>query len=190
MKNSLLLLLFINILFVPFLSEAQDTHEYFYVFSDKWDNGIPTGFMGDKNGISMKIEEVTENPHTGTKCVKITTDKSEAWRGLHVQYTGAWNVSLQPTTKLPNLTGYEKLEFYARAQTAEDTYIITEIGMGGGDAKEDKRSDTFLDIGHKWKKYSINLNGTDLSRINTLLYMVLPVGTLYLDEIRYVRKKK
>src|SRR4051812_48309821 len=119
MKNSSLLLLFINLLLIPCLAEAQDTHEYFYVYSDKWDNGIPTGFMGDKNGISMKIEEVTETPHAGTKCVKIATDKSEAWRGLHVQYTGTWNVALQPTTKLPDLTGYEKLEFYARAETTE-----------------------------------------------------------------------
>ncbi|HXA00757.1 MAG TPA: hypothetical protein VNW99_02145 [Cytophagaceae bacterium] len=190
MKTSPLTLLFINLLLLPFFTEAQDIHEYFYVFSDKWENGIPTGFMGDKNGISMKIEEVSDNPHSGTKCVKITTDKSESWRGLHVQYSGAWNVSLQPTTKLPNLTGYEKLEFYARAETTgDDTYVIGEIGMGGGDSKEDKRSDTFLEIGHKWKKYTINLKGTDLSRINTLLYMVLPVGTLYLDEIRYVKKK-
>ncbi|MFL5728841.1 MAG: hypothetical protein ACJ75J_05065 [Cytophagaceae bacterium] len=187
MIKRMILLSFIALL--PLFSEAQETHEYFYVYSDKWENGIPTGFMGEKNGVSMKIEEVSEGAHTGSKCVKIVCDKSEAWRGLHVQYTGTWNVALQPTTKLPDLTGYEKLEFYARAETTEDAYVLPEIGMGGGDNKEDKRNDTFLDIGHKWKKYSINLHGTDLHRINTLLYMVLPTGTLYLDEIRYIKKK-
>jgi hypothetical protein len=189
MKKPALILLFINLILTGYLSNAQDTHEYYYVYSEKWDNGIPTGFMGEKNGISMKVEEVTENPYAGTKCVKIVTNNAEAWRGLHVQYTGAWNISLLPDTKLPNLNGYEKLEFYARAETTEDAYILSEIGVGGGDSKEEKRSDTFLEIGPKWKKYTINLKGTDMSRINTMLFMVLPIGTLYLDEIRYIKKK-
>jgi hypothetical protein len=168
--------------------------ESYYIYSDYFKHGIPTGFMGEKDGKSMKIDiNWKDKPFKGDNCMKITTDNSEAWRGLHIQFTGAWNVSLRPDQKLADLSTYEKLEFYARAEETEaGPYILPEIGVGGGggELSEEKVSDTFLEIGTDWKKYSINIKGADLARVNTLLYMVLPTGTIYLDEIRFVKKIK
>lgn len=159
----------------------------FYVFSDRWDNGIPSGYMGEKNGASMKIDDNwKENPYLGPKCVKIHVGDGETWRGLHVHMTGAWNASISDPSKLPDLSQYDFLEFYARADS-KDAYILTEIGMGGGGIFEEQRSDSFLEIGKKWKRYQIPLKGIERSTVNTVLFLVLPKGTLYLDEIRYIK---
>ncbi len=169
----------------------QEEIEPYYIYSDSWKHGIPSGFMGEKNGASMKISESKDSPYLGEKCVKITTDNSEGWRGIHIQYTGSWNVALKPDQKLPDLSAYDKLEFYARAEETENgNYILQTIGVGGGGAPEDQVDETYLEITPKWKKFSISLKGHDFKRVNTLLYMVLPVGTLYLDEIRFVKKIK
>ena len=172
----------------------QQEVESYYVYSDNFNHGIPTGFMGERDGKSMKIDiNCKDKPYKGENCMKITTDNSEAWRGLHIQFTGAWNVSLRADQKLADLSAYEKLEFYARAEETESgPYILPEIGVGGGgaDLSEEKVNDTYLEIGTEWKKYSINIKGADLARVNTLLYMVLPTGTLYFDEIRFIKKIK
>ncbi len=182
------------ILSLLFSFTLQQEVESYYVYSDYFKHGIPSGFMGEKDGKSMKIDiNCKENPFKGENCMKITTDNSEAWRGLHIQFTGAWNVSLRADQKLPDLSTYEKLEFYARADESESgPYILPEIGVGGGgsDLSEEKINETFLEIGPEWKKYSINIKGADLARVNTLVYMVLPTGTIYFDEIRFIKKIK
>ncbi|HEY8402505.1 MAG TPA: hypothetical protein VIK89_14655 [Cytophagaceae bacterium] len=160
----------------------------FYVYSDKWVNGIPTGFMGEKDGKSIKIDDAySVNPYQGPKCIKISVDKSESWRGLHIQYTGSWNVTIDPATaKLADLSKYDQLVFYARTDS-DEMYLLSEAGVGAG-GFEGQRSDSFFEIGKEWKKYTIDLRDMDLAKINTLFYMVLPVGTLYLDEIRFTTK--
>lgn len=192
MKNYKILIS-LSLLALIFSFTISEEVESYYIYSDYFKHGIPTGFMGEKDGKSMKLDvSCKDNPYKGENCLKITTDNSEAWRGLHIQFTGAWNISLKADQKLPDLSSYEKLEFYARAEETESgPYILPEIGVGGGGAPEtDKVDDTFLEIGTEWKKYSISIKGADLPRVNTLLYMVLPTGTLYLDEIRFVKKIK
>lgn len=184
---------FIVLVFISSFTQKlnEGDEEVFSVYSDKWDNGLPTGFMGEKDGKSIKLDDNWKtNPYKGEKCVKITVDQSESWRGLHIQYTGAWNVAIEPETKLADLTGYDKFEFYARTDETDEPYILKEVAVGGGGGKEDKVNDTFLEIDGKWRKYSISLKGADFSRLNTLMNFVLPVGTVYFDEIRFVKKKK
>ncbi|MBX9852852.1 MAG: hypothetical protein K2X86_14000 [Cytophagaceae bacterium] len=183
----------ISLIFVlpSFKMKVTQEPAVFNVFTDKWENGIPTGFMGEKNGTSLKLDDAWKtNPYKGEKCIKFAVDNSENWRGIHIQFTGAWNVSLDEKTKLADLTGYDKLEFYARAETKDNSiYVLPEIGVGGGGGAEDKKNDTFIEIGPEWGKHTLSLKGMDLKRMNTLLYMVLPEGTLYMDEIRFVKKK-
>jgi hypothetical protein len=164
----------------------------FYVYADKFENGVPMGYMGDKNGQSLKLDDNCRiNPYMGTKCIKIVTDNSEEWRGLYICYSGVWNAALTENSKLVDLSAYDKLEFYARSDAKpSDPYIFKEIGVGAGDKYEDHRSETYLEVGPTWKKYTINLKGMNLKTTNSLLMMVLPVGTVYLDEIRYLRKKE
>ena len=147
--------------------------------------------MGEKDGKSIKLDDGwKEKPYKGEKCIKIAVDRSESWRGLHIQYTGGWNVAIEADTKLANLTGYDKLEFYARADDNGEPYVLKEIGVGGGGGKEEKVNDTYLEIDQQWRKYTINLKGADFSKLNTMLYFTLPVGTIYFDEIRFIKKKK
>jgi len=175
-----------------FSQKSEQEADVYYVYSDKWEHGIPTGFMGEKDGISLKLDDAwKENPYKGEKCIRFTVDNSEAWRGIHIQYTGAWNVAVEESTKLADLTGYDKLEFYARAEGKDGgLFLIEEIGVGGGGGFEDKRTDSFIEIGSEWKRYTINLKGMDLKRLNTMLFMTLPQGILYMDEIRFIKKKK
>ncbi|MFM7024324.1 MAG: hypothetical protein ACKOXB_15235 [Flavobacteriales bacterium] len=172
------------------ISFIEGEVEPYYVFSDNWIHGIPTGFMGEKNGESMKIESVCKDkPYKGENCVKIVTTNKESWRGLHIQYTGSWNVALKDDAKLPDLSAYNTLEFYARAEeTGDGPYLLQDIGVGGGGSPEDKVSDSYLEVDTEWKKFSISLKGHDFKRVNTMLYMVLPVGTIYFDEIRFIKK--
>lgn len=158
----------------------------FYVYSDKLINGIPSGFMGSNNGSSLKLDpDWKENPYQGPKCIQIKVGKGETWRGIHLLYTGKWKAQLSGKEELANLSKYKKLVFYAR--TDEGELSIPEIGVGTGDEGEEKAADTFIELGPKWQKYTISLSGSDLSKVNSVLYMVLPEGTLYLDEIRFVK---
>jgi hypothetical protein len=177
---------------LAFTHKVSEDADSYYVYSDKWEHGIPTGFMGEKDGKSLKMDDGwKDNPYKGEKCIKMAIDNSEGWRGLHIQFTGGWNVAVEPTTVLPDLSQYEKFEFYARAETKDgSSFVISEIGVGGGGGFEDHRSDTYVEIGPQWQKYTINLKGMDLKRLNTMMMMVLPVGTLYMDEIRFIKKKK
>jgi hypothetical protein len=163
----------------------------FYIYSDKFDHGIASGYCGEKNGSSLKLDENNRvNPYMGPKCIKITTDKSETWRGLYIFSTGKWTEQMGPNDKFLDLSDYDKLEFYARSDSkSSDPYIIGEIGIGAGGGNEEKRSETIMEIGNTWKKYTISLKGMELKKINTLIFFILPVGTLYMDEIRFIKKK-
>jgi hypothetical protein len=158
---------------------------------DGWEKGIPSGFMGEKNGISINMDpDYRVNPYLGPKCLKFTIDNKETWRGLHIFSSGKWNVMLQDAAKekLPDMSKYSAIEFYARAEgTKQKPFVLPTIGMGAGDMMEEQVTDVYLEFGPEWKKYTISLKGIDRAKVNTLLFMVLPEGTFYLDEIRYVR---
>jgi len=175
-------------------SVTQESDDY-YVYSDSWVHGIPTGFMGEKDGKSIVLNDAwKENPYKGDKCIKMTVNPNvEAWRGLHIQFKGTWNVGLDEKTVLPDLSEYDVFEFYAKAipGPGKDIYLIEEIGVGQLDKVEGAMfKDTFLEIGEDWKRYTIKLKKGELKRVNTVLYFTLPEGTLFLDEIKYTKKKK
>lgn len=160
----------------------------FYLYDDQWENGIPSGYMGDKNGASMKFDfACRENPFMGPKCMKIAVGKGEIWRGIHIQYTGKWNERLTENDSLPNLQKYDKLVFMAR--TDGETVVIPEIGMGADTYTEERTFEPYAEISGEWKKFELDLRGMSLEKVNTVFYMVLPVGTFFLDEIRYVSSK-
>lgn len=173
---------------------GQDVDDSYYVYSDQWDHGLPTGFMGAANGKSIALNDgFAENPYKGDKCIKMTVSPNvEGWRGLHIQMKG-WNVALDENTVLPDLSQYDQLEFYAKAIPGEgqDVFLIQEIGVGQMDKVEGAMfTDSFLEIGENWKKYTIKLKKGELKRVNTLLFFTLPEGTLFLDEIKFTKKKK
>jgi len=175
-------------------SNQQDSEEY-YVYNEGWVHGIPTGFMGEKDGKSIVLNDAwKEEPYKGEKCIKMTVNPGvENWRGLHIQFKGTWNVGLDEKTVLPDLSEYDQLEFYAKAipGAGQDAFLIQDIGVGQTDKVEGAMfTDSYLEIGENWKRYTIKLKRGELKRVNTLLYFTLPEGTLFLDEIKYTKKKK
>jgi hypothetical protein len=191
----LLLLCMVLVSFSYNINTHKQENDDYYVFNDAWIHGIPTGFMGEKDGKSIVLDDGwKEDPYKGEKCIKFTINPNvEGWRGLHIQYKGTWNVGLDEKTELPDLSEYDMLEFYAKAIPApgKDAFLIQEIGVGQTDKVEGAMfTDSYLEIGEKWKRYSIKLKRGELKRVNTLLFFTLPEGTLFLDEVRFTKKKK
>ncbi|MBC7485447.1 MAG: hypothetical protein H7282_01665 [Cytophagaceae bacterium] len=192
---ALLLLCMVLVSFTYKINSATQEVEDYYVYGDSWVHGIPTGFMGEKDGKSIALNDAwKESPYKGEKCIKMTVSHGiEGWRGLHIQFKGTWNVGLDEKTVLPDLSEYDQLEFYAKAIPGanQDAYLIQEIGVGQLDKVEGAMfTDTFVEIGEDWKKHTIKLKRGELKRVNTMLFFTLPEGTLFLDEIKFTKKKK
>ena len=190
-----ILLLMVVLSFTYKVNQTSQESEDYYVYNDGWVHGIPTGFMGEKDGKSIVLNDAwKENPYKGDKCIKMSVAHGlESWRGLHIQFKGTWNVGLDEKTVLPDLSEYDQMEFYAKAipGVGQDAYLIQDIGVGQTDKVEGAMfTDSYLEIGENWKRYTIKLKRGELKRVNTLLYFTLPEGTLFLDEIKYSKKKK
>lgn len=161
----------------------------YYVYSDKIDHGIPNGYNGEKNGVSIKLDpDCRENPFYGNKCMKMTIDDSESWRGFYIFASGEWNVTDAQVKKLPDLSGYDKFVFYARADKKHT--LINEIGFGENNERKNAdgaRTEVRLELGTEWKKYEINIKDMDRQAVNTLLFISPLPGTIYFDEIKFVK---
>ena len=168
----------------------------FYVFKSKGsreNHYVPSGYM--PNGKCVKMTDVwRENCHVGKTCIKIEYDvecsrKDQKWVGIY------W---LNPANNWGsrkggfNLTGAKKLTFWARGEKGGEQ--IQEFTVGGisGDYPD---SDTAVIgpviLGNRWREYTIDLRGKDLSYISggfawTTSEEVNPVDcTFYLDDIKF-----
>jgi hypothetical protein len=159
----------------------------FYIYSDKFDHGYPSGYMGEKNGSSIKADgKWTQDPFSGTNCFKVTVTGTESWAGVYIQNGGTFLSMGGNKMRLANLTGYDKLVFYARSEK-----VMTLDAVGMGETSEPTEKLSGVDIGTKWKKYEIKVKGMDLSKINGLFYFVFTeAGTVYFDEIYYEKAPK
>ena len=157
-----------------------------YVFSEGFETGAPSGYSGEKDGLSMMVDgNCMENPYSGRYCLKIEVDDKEAWRALFIQFSGKWTADLNPTTQLPDLSEFKKLVFYARTTTKD--YYIPEIGFGASSTvfSQESRNIVFVELSKEWKKYEIDLRGLDKKSVNDIMMFSLNEGTFYLDEIRF-----
>jgi len=168
----------------------------FYVFSSKGsrqNHYVPSGFM--PNGKCIQFSDVwQENCQTGKTCMKITYDvecsrDDQKWAGIY------W---LNPANNWGsrkggfNLTGAQKLTFWAKGEKGGEQ--IQEFTVGGitGDYPD---TDTAVIgpviLSSKWKEYTIDLRGKDLSYISggfawTTSEDVNPEDcTFFLDNIRF-----
>ena len=118
-------------------------------------------------------------------CLKIKVDDKETWRALFLQVLGNWTALLAPDSKLPDLSEYKKLVFYARS--TDKDYLIPEIGFGGETNRfsQEPRNIVFIDLDEKWTRYEIDLRGLEKESVNDVMMLVLNEGTLFLDEIRF-----
>lgn len=148
---------------------AQPGFQIFYVYLDdenKNNHFFPSGWMGDYGDLRVN-NAWTENPHSGKTCVRLSYSAKMAqnagWTGMYWQ---------QPMSNWGdkkggfNLAGATKLTFWARGDKGGEK--ITEVKMGGITG-EFPDSDTAavgpIELTAEWKKYSIDLEGKDLSNV-------------------------
>lgn len=152
----------------------------------------PSGWMGDIGDINIDEKYMT-NPHSGTTSIKITYSAKESqgkgWAGVYWQNPpNNWGDRAGGF----DLTGYNKLTFWARGENGGE--VIEKVKVGG--IKGTYPDSLEVEIGplsltKRWKKYTINLVDKDLSYVSGGFCWVSssrlnPDGaTFYLDDIRF-----
>jgi len=148
---------------------------------------FPSGWMGNTDKLEVDLES-EESPRSGSTSIKIKYTAFDNWVGV------AWQHPINDWGDQQggyNLHGASKLTFWARGNTGGER-----VNFGVGILKEDR---DFFDtafaelenvkLSDKWKKYTIDLKGKDLSRIKTPFAWSLgspgfPV-TFFLDDIQF-----
>jgi hypothetical protein len=122
--------------------------------------------MGDLK--SIKIDQGYKiNPRNGKTCIKIIYSPTSSrinWAGVYWQYpTNNWGDKGYGY----NLTGAQRLSFWARGENGGE--IINNFIIGGiqGKAVEDSDSRAIgpLELTQEWRQYYIYLDGADLTNI-------------------------
>ena len=154
---------------------------------------IPSGWMGDYGDIEYD-EACSNNPHSGTTCIRITYSPSGSneWAGIYWQYPeGNWGD--QPGW---NLHGATKLTFWARGDTGGEK---AEFKVGGIKTAGKPYSDSIypavstgvLSLSTSWQQYTIDLSGKDMSNvIGGFCWVTNKTGnpdgaTIYIDDMVY-----
>ena len=168
----------------------------FWVYQDKGsreNHYIPSGFMPDGKCISFD-DGLLQNCHSGKTCIKIIYDVTcskdgQKWAGIRwLNPANNWGSQKGGY----NLTGFQKLTFWAKGEKGNER--IEEFNIGGITG-EYPDSDTAV-IGPviltpEWKEYTIDLRGKDISSISggftwSTSVEVNPENcTFYLDDIQY-----
>lgn len=147
----------------------------------------PSGWMGTHVALTMDAE-CTDSPHSGPTCLQFTYDEPGMWVGV------AWQHPANDWGDLPggfDLSGAEKLTFWARGLEGGEKLDFS-VGLLGSDknypdtARAERKG---VKLKREWKRYSIDLDDEDLSRIKTPFAWFLggrgrPI-TFYLDDIRF-----
>lgn len=167
----------------------------FYVYADigsKNNHYSPYGLMGDISSISMEQGHKVK-PHSGKTCIKVTYRPAKGkvgWSGVYwTEPPNNWGDKGYGF----NLTGAERISFWARGE--KGTEIIDNFIMGGIKGKKHEDSDSVaigpVELSTEWKHYFINIEGADLSNIIggfcfTVTKINNPMGAVfYLDDIVY-----
>ena len=174
---------------------GEGPFKIFNVYTDagsKENHYSPTGMMGDTWDIAID-ERSAMRPHGGSTCIKVVYSKKASlgarWAGVYWQDPNSnWGA-------IPggyNLTGAKRLTFWARGEKGDEK--IAQFKVGGmsaqyGDSDSSAISGEILST--NWQKFSIDLEGKDLSVITggfcfTVNLDSNPEGvTFYLDDIQF-----
>lgn len=141
----------------------------FYVYTDigsKGNHYSPYGLMGDISALNMGQGSKTQ-PHSGTTCIRVTytpTKGKLGWAGVY------WT---EPANNWGdkgfgfNLTGAERVSFWARGEKGGE--VVNNFIIGGIQGKQHEDSDSRaigpIELTTEWKQFFIDLNGADLSNI-------------------------
>ena len=167
----------------------------FAVYTDKDAGGnnhyVPSGWYNGSSNMSFD-DAWTNNPHTGSTCIKVTWDGSRGddgryWNGVAWQQPeGNWQGD---SGKGYDLTGATKLTFWARA---DEPGLQIKFLIGYPDDSSGEEN-FWVELDTLWRQYEIDLSGKDLSDIVCGFAFVFndvhdpyPDGCVfYLDDIKY-----
>lgn len=166
----------------PFVIYEDGASKYYYA----------TGWMGDYGDLKLNQSDRTE-PVRGKSCMKFvyTAKKmqNKGWVGVY------WQNPMNNWGAIKggyNLTGAGKLVFWARGENGGESVEIKMGGLSGGAYSDTATASAGgLKLTKEWKQYSIDLTGTDLSRIIGGFCVLLnslasPNGCVfYIDDISY-----
>jgi hypothetical protein len=200
MKKVLVVLLtagfFLGIWAMGILAEEEGAEFVgFGVYEDKWtrtNHYVPSGWMGDYSAITMDDNYRTD-PHSGVTCIEFTysgeTKQGAGWAGIYWQNpANNWGYRKGGF----DLTGAKALTFWAKGEKGGE--VIGEFKMGGISGEYSDSDSTGIGpvtLTNEWKKYTIDLEGLDLSYISGGFCWVCsrldnPESiTFYLDDINY-----
>lgn len=197
-------MLFLVVLFVmivaPQVSVRGADYDYakadfdpFVVYSNRSsrDNHyIASGWMGDYGDIRY-TEGHSDNPHSGTTCIKVTYtaegSQGAGWAGMYWQWPpNNWGERKGGF----DLTGATKLSFWVRGEKGGEQIMEFKMGgLTGTYSDSDTASIGPIELSTDWQQYTIDLTGLDLSYISAGFCwvtnsMAAPEGCeFYLDDV-------
>jgi len=148
---------------------------------------VASGWMGGYDALTLDLKSKV-SPHSGATCLEVLYDAPGMWVGV------AWQHPANDWGDKPggfDLTGAKILTFWARGKEGGEK-IDFGVGILGSDkeygdtAKAERKG---VKLKREWKRYSIDLDGKDLTRIKTPFVWTMggrgrPV-TFYLDDIQF-----
>ena len=163
MKKVLVISIFLVMSFSTIGSAGQFQKTYVYKDAgDKANKFIPSGWMGDFDDLRMFYRCFVQ-PKSGKNCLKIMysaeSKQKVGWAGIYWQNAvNNWGEEAGE-----NLKGAKRLVFYIRGDKGGE--IIDGFRVGGitGDTANIPFHPVILT--KRWKKYTIDLRGEDLSNI-------------------------
>lgn len=147
---------------------------------------VPTGWMGETKQIALS-EDCATKPHEGKTCLRAEFKAPAGWGGVVWQHPGN-NWGDRPGGW--NLADAKRLTFWARGERGGEV-VTFQFGLLGADKPnhDTAKGETKAQLTTEWKQYTIDLSGTDLSRIITgFAWVVAGQGkpvTFYVDDVRY-----
>lgn len=198
-KLKLLFVLTICVSLVASISQAQEVKEFkkFTVYKDKpsFNHYVISGFM--PYGKCAEMDDAwVENCHEGKSCIKGVFNKDcatigggDGWAGVYwLQPANNWGEK-----KGYNLTGAQKLTFWARGEKGGEvlTFKMGGVGMGRKYPDTDAATTELITLTKDWKQYTIDLKGKNLANIVGGFAWIgsaknnMQNITFYLDEIYY-----
>lgn len=174
---------------------VSSSQKIFNVYTDRSapDNHFaPSGWMGDFGDVNLNDQYMGDS-HSGTTSVQVKYSAKQTqgagWAGIYWQNPpNNWGEREGGF----DLTGYNKLTFWARGENGGEAIEKVKVGGVKGtypDSLEVEMGPVVLT--KDWKKYAINLAGQDLSYVSggfcwvTASRLNANGATFYFDDIRF-----
>ncbi len=181
-----------DLIFLKLDYSKEPNNKKFYTYRDEdsyLNHFYPTGWTGDYEDLAMD-DAFPNNLFQGQSCIKIAYSAVKSlgggWAGIYWQYPPFnWDEG----ERAINLSGNRSFVFWAKGLVGGE--VIEEIGFGGNSPNSTKVKIGPIILGKEWKKYSINVEKEDLSKIISGFYLFVtkksnPNGCeFFLDEISF-----